>query len=186
MCQSAASLPAPALGNAAGMVAPAADRLRSLSSEPPTPTPYQWPAHHAVYVHTGGAPTQCRVDDGVTEPFVVSIPGTTWVTLGGRELTAGPRDAVIASCTAPTTIVLDPDVRYNLADSDGVRVLVELFAYLGFWSTLADILVQRALRGLRRAPAAPTPTAPIETGSDSSRRRVTLRRVGNRLVLRRW
>jgi hypothetical protein len=116
----------------AGLLAIGVDLwLRSLAGEAATPTPYSWPAHHAIYLHTSGDPTECRVDDGVTEPFVVSIPATSVVSLGGRELDGSSSDAIITSCTAPTTIDLDPDARYTLANSVGLRSLIVLAGDVG-------------------------------------------------------
>jgi hypothetical protein len=153
--------------------------LRSLSHEAPTPTPYTLPAHHAVYVHTAGGPTECGVDDGVTEPFLVSIPASSFVSLGGYRLDAGALDSVIAGCTAPTTVVIDPDFRYSLASNLPFRAMVLAVGSFGLSSGLIGATKVWILRR-RRARRAAT-----GGGSGSSPRRVTLRRVGRRLVLRR-
>jgi hypothetical protein len=86
----------------------------ALGFESPTPMPYQWPAHHAVYLHTDHT-AGCRIDDGVHEAFTVMIP-ESGVDLGGRRLGAQDTDATI-TCTDPVTVDLDPDLRYAFASA---------------------------------------------------------------------
>jgi hypothetical protein len=108
-----------------------------LSFETPTPMPYHWPAQHAAYLHTDGSPTACRIDDGVHEPFTLTIPTGSVIRLAGRTIAANSTDATIA-CTAPTTVDLDPDLRYALADASQI---VNALAVAGLTCLLAAIRI---------------------------------------------
>jgi len=116
-----------------------------ISWESPTPMPYAWPAHHALYLHTDGRPAQCTVDDGVTEPFTVSIVdvGTSF-RMAGQRVAALDNGPATVTCTEPVTADLDPGPWYTIAGSATTDVL----AGIGLVLTL---LTFHLLNGLRRA-----------------------------------
>jgi hypothetical protein len=96
-----------------------------ISFESPTPMPYAWPAHHALYLHTDGQAAQCTVDDGVTEPFTVTIPGSDdTYRVTGTRLSALDHGPATMRCTEPVTADLDPDIRYSIAGSAAIDGLV--------------------------------------------------------------
>jgi len=128
---------------AVGIVLPVA-----VAHESPTLMPYAWPAHHALYLHTTGDPAQCTVDDGVTEPFTISIPGSRTYHVAGRHIAALDAAATV-TCTAPVTADLDPGVGDGLAGSPATDVLGWAGVVLTLWG--ARYWFGRLLRLVRGA-----------------------------------
>jgi hypothetical protein len=111
-----------------------------VSWEPTTPTPYSWPAHHSLYLHTDGGAAHCTVDDHVTEPFTVFIPAAdTVIRVAGRQVAALDTGPATVTCDAPVTADLDPDIHYAIAGSatagalDGVGAAVILVTAYLLW-----------------------------------------------------
>jgi hypothetical protein len=107
-----------------------------VSFESPTPMPYSWPAHHSLYLHTDGHASQCTVDDGVTEPFTVAIPGSGKdFRVAGVRVRALDHGPATVRCTEPVTADLDPDIRYTIAGSPATDGFVAVGVVITVLST---------------------------------------------------
>ena len=143
-------------------------------------TPYELPAHHAVFVHTSEGPTECIVVEhgdvhgDPTDHFMIGRRGM--VPFTGHRLPSQAAAGAALICRDWVVVTVDPDWRYTLANNQRAKEALTLFGVFG----LAWVLhrVRDRFRHRRR----PVTTEVTGGGSGSLPRRGTWRRAGRRRV----
>jgi hypothetical protein len=150
----------------------------SMAYQPRTRTPYELPAHHAVFVHTSRSSVECIITEhgdikAVTDHFLIGKPGL--VSFTGHRLSPQATAGATLLCDNRVAITVDPDWRYTLANSQPAKVTLTFFGAFA-WLWVFHRVRDRFRRSRRSGPIELTTGG----GSGSSPRRETWRRAGRR------
>ena len=148
----------------------------SLLFQPRVRTPYELPAHHAVFVYNDDGDFECTITDehgDVTEHFVTGR--RDFVPFAGRRLAPRTTAGAMLKCRGSVIITVDPDWRYTLANNQPTKLVLAFFGAIAFgW-------ISARVRGRVRRRRRPVATEfPTYGGSGSSPRRGTWRPAGRR------
>ena len=155
----------------------------SMAYQPHVRTPYELPAHRAVFVHDSSGSVECIITEhgdpnAMTDHFMIEDAG--YISFTGHRVAPRATAGMVLICQGPVSITVDPDWRYTLASNETAKVALTFFG--GFGLIWVCVRVRDWFRRRRRPVTIDFATG---GGSGSSPRRGTWRRAGRRRERRR-